>query len=51
MRQHVITKGETLSGIADQYGISIDTLRVSNNLSSDRVYIGTVLRIPPSDGT
>jgi N-acetylmuramoyl-L-alanine amidase len=51
MRQHVITKGETLSGIADQYGISVDTLRVSNNLSSDRLYIGTVLRIPPSDGT
>ena len=51
MRQYTISKGDTLSAIADQYGVSIDTLRVSNNLSSDRLYIGTVLRIPSSDGT
>jgi N-acetylmuramoyl-L-alanine amidase len=51
VRQHVIAKGETLSGIADEYGVSVDTLRVSNNLSNDRLYIGNVLRIPPSDGT
>lgn len=51
MRRHVIVKGETLSGIADKYGVSIDTLRVSNNLTSDRLFIGNVLRIPISDGT
>ncbi len=51
MRRHIIVKGETLSGIADKYGVSIDTLRVSNNLTSDRLFIGNVLRIPISDGT
>ena len=50
-RQHIIAKGDTLSTIADQYGVSVDTLRVSNNLTSDRLYVGNVLRIPPSNGT
>jgi N-acetylmuramoyl-L-alanine amidase len=49
-RQHIIAKGETLSAIADRYGVSVDTLRVSNKLANDHLYIGTVLRIPP-DGT
>lgn len=51
MRQYTIAKGDTLSAIAVHYGVSVDTLRVSNNLSSDRLYVGRVLRIPPSDGT
>jgi len=51
MRRHVITKGETLGAIADHYGVSVDRLRVSNNLSGDRLYIGNVLRIPPNNGT
>ena len=51
IRRHVITKGDTLSTIADHYGVSVDVLRVSNSLTSDRLYVGTVLRIPPSDGT
>jgi len=50
-RKYTISKGDTLSGIADQYGVSVHTLRVSNKLSSDRLYVGTVLRIPSSDGT
>ncbi len=50
-RQHIIARGDTLSGIADRYGISVAQLRVSNNISGDRLYIGNVLRIPPSDGT
>ncbi len=50
-RKYTISKGDTLSAIADQYGVSVDTLRVSNNLTSDRLYVGTVLRIPTSDGT
>jgi N-acetylmuramoyl-L-alanine amidase len=50
-RKHVIARGETLSTIADQYGVSVDTLRASNNLSGDRLYVGTVLRIPSSNGT
>ena len=50
-RKYTISRGDTLSTIANHYGVSVDTLRVSNNLNSDRLYVGTVLRIPPSDGT
>jgi N-acetylmuramoyl-L-alanine amidase len=50
-RRYTISKGDTLSAIAVHYGVSVHTLRVSNNLTSDRLYVGTVLRIPPSDGT
>jgi N-acetylmuramoyl-L-alanine amidase len=52
MRKYTISKGDTLSAIADHYGVSVDTLRASNNLTTgDRLYVGTVLRIPSSDGT
>lgn len=51
MRRYTISKGDTLSAIADHYGVSVYTLRVSNNLTSDRLNVGTVLRIPSSDGT
>lgn len=51
VRRHVIAKGDTLSGIANQYGVSVNTLRVSNKLSGDHLYVGTVLRIPSNDGT
>ncbi|MEK7322473.1 MAG: N-acetylmuramoyl-L-alanine amidase [Pseudomonadota bacterium] len=50
-RQHVVARGDTLSGIADRYGISIAQLRVSNKISGDRLPLGGVLRIPSSDGT
>lgn len=50
-RQHVVARGDTLSGIADRYGISIAQLRVSNKISGDRLMVGGVLRIPSSDGT
>jgi N-acetylmuramoyl-L-alanine amidase len=50
-RNYTITKGDTLSAIADHYGVSVNTLRVSNNLTSDRLYVGNVLRIPANDGT
>ncbi len=50
-RQYIIAKGDTLGAIAERYGVSVDILRVSNNLSGDRLHIGNVLRIPPGNGT
>ncbi len=44
--EHVIKSGETLSGIAHRYDISLKALRKINKLSSDKIRIGQVLRIP-----
>ena len=45
-RKHRIARGETLSGIAKQYQISMATIRNVNNLHSDSLYIGKTLSIP-----
>lgn len=44
--QHVINQGETLSGIAQQYGISMRALRMANGLEDGQVRVGQVLQIP-----
>lgn len=48
-QEHTIQSGETLSGIAHRYQISLTNLRTRNNLKSDRLRIGQVLKIPVSD--
>ncbi len=45
-RAHVIRRGETLSGIAQDYRVSLASLRRANGLKSDRVRAGQVLKIP-----
>ncbi|MDH5191598.1 MAG: N-acetylmuramoyl-L-alanine amidase [Gammaproteobacteria bacterium] len=44
--KHVIEKGDTLSEIADKYHVSVKSLRVANNLKSNQLKVGKVLRIP-----
>ena len=44
--EHIITRGDTLSGIAEQYRISLNSLRSANRLKNDRIRVGQVLRIP-----
>ena len=44
---HRVKAGQTLSGIAEQYGISVDALRTANGLGArSQVRPGQVLRIP-----
>ncbi|HED08140.1 MAG TPA: LysM peptidoglycan-binding domain-containing protein [Ignavibacteria bacterium] len=44
---HIIRRGETLSGIAYRYRISISKLAEANNLSRrSRIYVGKKLKIP-----
>lgn len=45
--RHVIGPGETLSGIAMRYRVSINAIRRSNSLNSDVIRVGQVLTIPP----
>lgn len=45
-KKHVISRGETLSGIANRYGVSMKQIRVLNSLSGSRIRIGEILTIP-----
>jgi N-acetylmuramoyl-L-alanine amidase len=46
-REHVITRGETLSVIAHRYQVSLGELRDVNQIENDRrIRVGQVLRIP-----
>lgn len=46
IRRHVIGRGDTLSGIAQQYRVSLHILRQVNGLNGDQIRIGQVLTIP-----
>ncbi|MFC1749199.1 N-acetylmuramoyl-L-alanine amidase [Pseudomonadota bacterium] len=47
-REHIIKYGDTLSGIAHFYNVSMKTLRTANRLNTDRLHVGQVLQIPNS---
>ncbi len=50
-RLHVIRSGETLSEIADAYGVSVDALRRGNRLPpTGHPLVGETLRIPTTTG-
>lgn len=44
--KHIIRPGETLSGIAHRYRVSLDSLRSVNSLRSDKIRVGQKLLIP-----
>ncbi len=46
--EHVISRGETLSGIAASYSVPTQRIRETNQLNSDTIRVGQVLRIPSS---
>ena len=43
---YTVKAGDTLYGIANKYGISVDELKAQNNLTSNTLTIGEVLVIP-----
>jgi len=45
-RRHVIQPGDSLSEVAELYGVSTAALRKANALANDRIKIGQVLTIP-----
>ncbi|WP_416306542.1 N-acetylmuramoyl-L-alanine amidase [Neptunicella sp. SCSIO 80796] len=47
-RTHKVSRGESLSVLAQRYNISVKNLKVANNMNSDIVRIGQVLTIPSS---
>ncbi len=45
-QQHIVSSGDTLSGIAQRYQVRMAELKSSNNLHSSNLRVGEVLRIP-----
>ena len=45
-REHVVSSGESLSQIAEDYAIPLQRVRETNQLNSDTIWIGQILRIP-----
>ena len=44
---HLVTTGESLSGVADDYGSTIADLKQFNQLKSVLIHVGDTIRIPP----
>lgn len=44
--QHTINQGETLIGIAQQYGVTTQAIKLTNNLENNALKVGKVLQIP-----
>jgi N-acetylmuramoyl-L-alanine amidase len=49
-RQHVVSRGESLSLIAARHGVTLASLRAANSLRGDVVRVGERLKIPPGFG-
>ena len=45
-RRYKVVRGDTLSGIASRYAISVSSLKLANNMASEMVRTGEVLNIP-----
>ncbi|WNO60174.1 N-acetylmuramoyl-L-alanine amidase [Rheinheimera sp. MMS21-TC3] len=45
-KEHKVSVGESLSVLAQRYKVSVADLRQYNQLSSDNIHVGQVLRIP-----
>lgn len=43
---YLVKKGDTLYSIANQYGITVSELKSLNNLTSDQLSIGMMLKVP-----
>jgi murein DD-endopeptidase MepM/ murein hydrolase activator NlpD len=48
---HTVRPGDTLFGVARQYNISVAQVRQWNNLTSDALALGQVLRVAPPGGS
>ncbi len=46
LAEYRVQRGDTLSGIANRHGITVNRLRALNNMNGDIIQVGEVLRVP-----
>jgi N-acetylmuramoyl-L-alanine amidase len=46
LNTHVVGRGESLTKIANSYGVTLDALKQANNLKKNTIHVGQKLRIP-----
>lgn len=47
---YTVQSGDTLSTVSQKFGVSIDTVKWSNDLKRDNLSVGQTLKIPPVSG-
>jgi surface antigen len=50
IKDYIVAAGDTVSAIAQKFGVTSDSIKWSNGLTSDTVAAGTKLVIPPANG-
>ena len=51
MQTYVVQKGDTLYGISKQYGVTVEEIKLENDLTTNTISVGQVLRIPTLETT
>lgn len=46
MQTYIVQMGDTLYGISKQFGVSVEEIKLENDLSNNNIVVGQVLRIP-----
>jgi LysM repeat protein len=46
-KKHKVQSGDVLGKIAEKYGVSLESLKKHNGLTSNNIRVGQVLEIPP----
>jgi len=50
VEDYLVQKGDTLSTIAEKYGVSVDSIKWVNDIKRDSLTIGQTIKIPPVTG-
>ncbi len=50
IKEYVVVDGDTLESLATKFGVTSDSIKWSNNLTGNRLKVGSTLVIPPVNG-
>lgn len=50
IKEYTVADGDTISSVAQKFGVSSDSIRWSNNLTGNALTVGSKIYLPPSEG-